>query len=107
MNRAHEVNDLLKMSCVEKGFMYIDNSFIDKGDMRDRVHLNDFGKRKLVNNYIRMLNIWWDINVTVQEEENGEEETTDENIILEKNDITSFSNTGAIIRKIQYLHIII
>ena len=56
--RVHEINYFLEQLCTERGFIFINNSFLGKKDLRDRdrVHLGDIGKRKLVDNYISYIN---------------------------------------------------
>ena len=59
MNTARDVKYYFKLTCFEKGFIFVDNSFIEKRDLRDlrdKVDLNEYGKRKLMNNYIKILN---------------------------------------------------
>ena len=56
--RVHEINYFFNEFCKERGYIYTDNSFIQNTDLRDRdrVHLSDIGKRKLVDNYIYFIN---------------------------------------------------
>ena len=68
----------MKKYCTARDYVFIDNGFIEKRDLKDRdkVHLSDFGKRKLVNNYIQVINQWWDVIVTQKDQENNEEVTS-------------------------------
>ena len=55
-NRSgREINALLKLLCVDNNFTYIDNDFLTEEDLEDQVHLSWDGRRKLVNNYIAIL----------------------------------------------------
>ena len=55
---AGEINILLKLLCIQHNFVFIDNSFITENDLHqgDEVHLSWEGRKKLVNNYLRILN---------------------------------------------------
>jgi len=55
---ADEINVLLKLLCMQHNFIYIDNSFISINDLHqgDEVHLGWEGRKKLVDNYLKILN---------------------------------------------------
>ena len=55
---AGEINVLLKLLCIQHNFVYIDNSFISINDLHqgDEVHLGWGGRKKLVDNYLKILN---------------------------------------------------
>ena len=52
---AMDINNILKLMCVNNNFIYIDNSFLNENDLDDAVHLSWDGRRKLVNNYLSIL----------------------------------------------------
>ena len=56
--KVAEINDITRALCVENNFIYIDNDFltIDDLEKNDTVHLSWEGRRKLVSNYIDILN---------------------------------------------------
>ena len=55
---AGEINTLLKLLCIQHNFNFIDNSFITENDLHqgDEVHLSWEGRKKLVTNYLKILN---------------------------------------------------
>ena len=56
--KAVDINNLLKVLCDENHFIYICNDFLVVDDLQqnDPVHLSWDGRRKLVTNYISILN---------------------------------------------------
>ena len=60
--RVHELNGILQDMCVQKGFMYIDNSNINTTHLLDDgVHLSYDGTIVLANNYLNCLNsLYWE-----------------------------------------------
>lgn len=57
-NKVKAVNILLRLHCEEYGFTFISNDFITINDLKtnDPVHLSWDGRRKVVDNYITVLN---------------------------------------------------
>ena len=54
---SRDINEFLKLLCVQYNFFFIDNSFITQSDLNDddEVHLSWEGRKKLVNNFINIL----------------------------------------------------
>ena len=55
--KAKHVNFLLKLTCEENGYFFIDNSNIEIRDLwKDGIHLLESDKTKFVENFIYFLN---------------------------------------------------
>ena len=54
--QVKEINTILKSYCKHYNLGFICNNFLTINDLRDTVHFTTEGQRKLVDNYIDILN---------------------------------------------------
>ena len=54
-SRASAINKILEDGCRQRGFIFIDNSNIGRGELNGELHLNDEGTLILKSNFVNKL----------------------------------------------------
>ena len=53
MNIINDINIILQLKCLDKGYHFVDNSNISLYDLSDGLHLNPYGNIKFMGNLLR------------------------------------------------------